>query len=304
MLPILQAVAPVFGLILVGWALRFREFPAPGFWPASERLTYYVLFPAMLVQGLSGRELGDGALPLAATIFSSVVLVALVLHLVWRRFGVSGPVYSSVFQGAIRPNTYVGLSLAAALLGPDWMRLSAVVLLVIIPTVNVLCVLVLARHGDNGVPTFLGTVRQLVSNPLILSCVVGMALNWFGVRLPGILNDMLYIFGRAALPMGLLAVGAGLQVRGCGSYLRPACIASVAHLVVLPVVAWGLSHLFGAGADARMAAVIFTAIPVSVSSFILARQMGGDHDAMAFIITFQTALAAFTLPVMLVIFGG
>jgi predicted permease len=303
MSPILLAVAPIFGLILIGFALRRADFPGPGFWPVSERLTYYVLFPALLVGGLSGRAFDESAVGLAATLFISVCLVAGGLLAVRRLLPVSGPAFTSVFQGAIRPNTYVGMSAAAALLGPDWMTLSAVALLTLVPLVNVLCVLVLARHGGNG-GGVRRTVLELVRNPLILACVAGFALNGLDVVLPTALADLLGIMGKAALPMGLLAVGAGLRGEGLGHAALPVLAASTAHLIVLPLIAFGCALVLGLDPVSRSAALIYTAIPVSVSAFILARQMGGDHRLMALIITAQTLASALTLPLILALLGS
>lgn len=300
---VLLAVAPVFFLILAGFVLYRMNFPSREFWPASERLTYYVLFPAMLVSGLSGREYGQDMLTLALSVGGALLAVAAAMLLVRPRLPVTGPVFTSLFQGSIRPNTYVALSLAAALLGPDWMRLSAVALLVSIPLVNVLCVIVLARHGSNQTPGILSIARQLAANPLILACVCGLLLNGLHVRLPEIIHSLLRIMGSAALPMGLLAVGAGLRPAATTGHIRPAAISSAAHLLFLPLAALTIGTLLGAGESSLRAAVIFTAIPVSASSFILARQMGGDHEAMAAVITVQTALSALTIPILLAAVG-
>lgn len=302
MSPIILAVAPIFGLIFLGFSLRRLEFPGPGFWPVSERLTYYVLFPALLISGLSGRSFDDSATGLAAVLFIAVCLIAAILMAIRPLLRTDGPAFTSVFQGGIRPNTYVGLSLAAALLGPNWMALSAVALLTLVPLVNVLCVLVLSRYGNNG--GGIGrTVMELAKNPLILSCVVGFALNGFDVALPVVVEDWLSITGKAALPMGLLAVGAGLRFEGLRGQLVPVAASSLAHLVALPLAAFFLSLAFGLDPVSRDAALIFTAIPVSVSAFILARQMGGDHRLMAVVITMQTVLSGATLPVVLGVLG-
>lgn len=302
MSPVLLAVAPIFGLIFFGFLLRRLEFPGPGFWPVSERLTYYVLFPALLVSGLSGRDFDASAFGLGATVFISVCLVALGLVLARKLLGVDGPVFTSIFQGAIRPNTYVGMSLAAALLGPDWMTLSGVVLLTLIPLVNVLCVLVLSRHGSNG-GGVQRTFVELARNPLILACLVGFLLNGLDADLPVVLSDLLAIMGEAALPMGLLAVGAGLRFDGIGDQVKPVVLASLAHLIVLPAVTFLVALMFGLDPISRDCALIYTAIPVAVSAFILARQMGGDHRVMALIITIQTVLSGVTLPVVLGLLG-
>jgi predicted permease len=302
MSPILLAVAPIFGLILIGFWLRRIDFPGPGFWPVSERLTYYVLFPGLLVGGLAGRDFDASSTGLAVTLFGAVCLVAGALLLVRRLLPMTGPTFTSVFQGAIRPNTYVGMSAAAALLGPDWMTLSAVALLTLVPLVNVLCVLVLSRHGSNG-GGLKRTALELVRNPLILSCVAGFLLNGLDVTLPVVLADLLAIMGKAALPMGLLAVGAGLRFEGLGESVVPVAAASLAHLLILPLAAFAMASVLGLGGPSLDAALIYTAIPVSVSAFILARQMGGDHRVMALIITAQTLLSVLTLPLVLLVLG-
>jgi hypothetical protein len=182
------------------------------------------------------------------------------------------------------------------------MALSAVALLTLIPLVNVLCVLVLSRHGRHG--GGLGRVGlELIKNPLILACAAGMLLSLLDLPLPGVLMELLAILGKAALPLGLLAVGAGLRFHGVGPCSLPVALASLAHLVALPLAAYGCARLLGASGPMVTTALIYTAIPVSVSAFILARQMGGDHQVMALIITAQTVLSALTMPLVLALLG-
>jgi len=298
---VIYAIAPIFALIFVGFGLRRINFPGDGFWPVSERLTYYVLFPGLLVHGVAGRPIQADSLPLSGGVLLAVLVVALLARLIWPLFKLDGPAYTSLFQGAFRPNTYIALSVAAALLGPDWMTLSAVAMMSMIPVVNIVCVLTLSRHGSGGGGGVRGVLKELAKNPLILACLAGLSINLLGLSLPRMLNDLLDILGRAALPMGLLAAGAGLRFQMLDGCKRSLVASSVLHLFVLPLVAAGLVRIFGGDALAIQTAVIFTAIPVSVSSFILARQMGGDHRLMAQIITFQTMISVVTLPMMLIV---
>lgn len=61
--------------------------------------------------------------------------------------------------------------------------------------------------------------------------------------------------------------------------------------------------LFGIEGIARTVAVIAGAVPTAASSFILARQMGGDAPLMANLITVQVLLAVFSLPLMMWLAG-
>ncbi len=305
---VLLAVAPIFLLIMLGWALRRMEFPAAGFWPMAEALTYYVLFPALLLDTCSRAAPGDAPVGRMALALVLAVCGLCALLLALRRLvHPGGPAFTSVLQGAIRPNTYVGLAAASALLGREGVSLAAMALLTLIPLVNVLAVAALSAYGGgpNGAPeeaarraSPLAILRELAKNPLILSCVAGFAVSLAGLKLPGALAETLRILGGSSLPLGLLAVGAGFQFSAVGRHLRGVAVASAAKLAVLPLLAFLACRLLGVDGPALAVAVIFTAIPVSASSYILARQMGGDHGLMAAIITAQTLLAALTMPLL------
>lgn len=300
---ILAGIAPVFGLILVGYGLHRLGFPGDGFWPDMERLTYYVLFPALLVDSFSGKDLSGLPLALpAAALTLAVLLMAVLLFAARPWLGFSGPAFTSILQGSIRPNAYVGLPAALALLGPQGLAPSAVAMVALIPVVNILSVAALNRYGDNACsPGFGGVLRELAKNPLILASLAGLGLNALGLRLPFGLSEMTAIIGRAALPLGLLAVGAGLRLTRIR--LRPLVVVVLTHLILLPLFAAGASTLLGLDPLWRTVVIIFTAVPAAASSYILARQMGGDHELMAAIITGQTLVSAVTLPVVVAVLG-
>lgn len=298
---IIQTILPIFLIILAGLVLQRSAFPSTGFWPQAERMTYYLLFPALLIDKLTTMHAGgQPILLMAVVLIAAVCLIASLLIALRHMLPADGPAFTSIFQGAIRPNTYVGLSVAGGLYGDLGLSLAAVALMTLIPLVNVLCVLILTRHGrDAGERSLNQTVIQLLRNPLILSCLVGFAMNGAGLVLPVSLQESLRILGSASLPLGLLTVGAGLSFAAARSGWKEVGISSILKLMLLPVAAWSLGRLLGMSGTPLGICVIFTAIPVSVSSYILARVLGGDHDRMAAIITVQTMLAIVTMPVLL-----
>ena len=175
--------------------------------------------------------------------------------------------------------------------------------MVLIPLINVFCVTVLSRFGKGGEGRSPGVLAELVRNPLILACVVGVALNASGMGQPFGQGSLLHILGRAALPMGLLAVGAGLRFGRILEHKAAILASSGIRLLVLPGLTLLLCLVVGFPPESRLIAVVFTAVPTASSAFILARQLGGDHELMAAIITAQTALAAATLPLWLEVAG-
>ena len=298
---VLKTITPIFLLILTGFVLRRASFPSLEFWPQAERLTYYVLFPALLIDKLTSMHAGQHPLlAMAACLVAAICAVAVALMAVRPRLQSDGPAFTSIFQGAIRPNTYVGLSAAGGLFGDEGLSLSAVALMTVIPTVNVLCVLVLTRHGrDTRARGLRDTVVQLGRNPLILACAAGFALNGADVTLPAMLQEGLHILGSASLPLGLLAVGAGLSFTAALDGWKDIIASSLFKLLILPLLTFAAGKILGLSGTSLGVCLIFTAVPVSVSSYILARVLGGDHDRMAAIITIQTLAALLSMPLML-----
>ncbi|WP_413203960.1 AEC family transporter [Rhodospirillum sp. A1_3_36] len=304
----LGAVLPVFLVILLGLVLRRGRFVSDSFWQPAEKLTYFVTFPALLTANLAKAEMGELAweslmvVEALAVLAAAGLMVSLRHHL--RARGTTDPSFTSAFQGAIRPNTYVGLAVAVALYGSPGVTLTAICIAVVVPLVNVLAVLCLSTLGHGQSAGAWNLAKGILTNPLILACLLGILLNGTGIGMPPVIGPFLDILGRAALPIGLLAVGAGLALEGLQGRTLPLALSSLAKLVVIPLLIWLGALLAGLDAITTTVAVIYGALPCSASSYVLARRMGGDAPLMASIITVQTLLSAATIPLIVLFLPG
>ncbi len=295
---VLWSLLPIFLLIAGGFLLRLVFIRSTAAWQLVEKLTYYVLFPALLVVTLS--RLSFDVLTLTPVLFvvsASLAIVAAGLFMARSRLQLDGPSFSSVFQGSIRYNTYVGLSAAGALYGDTGTALMALLAAAMIPAVNVMSVFVLKRFASNNGFSWHGAAAEILKNPLILSALAGLALSAFQMPLPAMIGDLLDLLGKASLPLGLLAVGAGLNLSSIKRHARPVAMGSVLKLLVLPLLVWGFGVLAGIDRVPLAMAVLYSSLPTASSAFILARELGGNHALMASIITMQTMAAFVTLPV-------
>ncbi len=300
MLPIILAIVPVFLLIFIGFGLRARAVLAEGFWEPAERLTYFILFPALLVTTLSGADLaGLDVGGMAGAVGAATLVIAFAALGAGAALKLDGPARTSLFQGAVRQNTYIGLAVSFGVFGADGLAVAAVVLAVIVPLVNVLSVAMLACFGHGARPTFMGTARRMAENPLIIACVMGIGLNLAGLDLPPVIAPLLEILANGALPLGLLTVGAGLDIKAARAGGKAVGAAVCLRLVALPMITALACWMFGVSGIAAFVAVLFNGTPSAPTSYILARQLGGDARLMASIITVQTGLALITLPAAL-----
>ncbi|WP_296992021.1 AEC family transporter [Thalassospira sp. UBA1131] len=303
MLAILSALLPTFALIVVGYVLRERRFLPDSFWPGAEKLTYFITFPALLFSNTAKADLGSLPLLGIATAMLGTIAICTVLILLARPvLKVSAPTFSSLVQGAIRPNTYIGLAVAAALLGTHGLTVTALCVALVVPTVNVISVLACAHLGENDrKPGVLSLLRDVAKNPLLMACVLGSLFNVLGIGLPPIIGPFLEVLGRAALPIGLLAVGAGLDLSAARRAGFPVGVSSIGKLVLSPAIAAGLCLMLGLPDIELAAVVLYAALPCSASAYVLARLMGGDAQMMASIITVHTLLAIITMPVIAIL---
>jgi hypothetical protein len=305
---VLAALLPVFLLIVLGTVLKKTLMPLETQWQGLERLTYYVLFPALLIQTLVKADLSKvpvagvgGALLLSALLVSAVCLA---LWPLLSRSAVDGPAFTSIFQGATRWQTYVALAVSGNLYGATGLALASVAMVAIIPLVNVLSVAVLAHFASTEKQSPGAILLTVARNPLIWACVIGLVINLLHIPLPHIWHDVADALSRASLAIGLLVTGAGLQLKG---FWRPSLAATLGvglKLVLMPVLAISLALWFGLTGANLVIVAACSAVPTSPSSYVLARQMGGDAPLLAQIITLQTIFAAMTMPIAIALMRG
>lgn len=301
MLGIALAIAPVFVMILLGYALRRGGIPSIEFWNLNDKLVYWILMPALFYRQISTADLGAEPLgPYAAALGTGFFAAVLFGFVAARWAGYTPEVASSVVQGAARFNTFVALAIAEALHGAAGLQLAVLAAALLVPVVNVtivtLLTLMLRREGGN---LLLDTLRDLARNPLILSIAAGLAANLGGLGGLPVIDETAALLGAAALPVMLLCVGANLRIRGMRASLAPVAWSSLGKLAVFPAAMLGALAVLPPGALAAQVALIYGALPTGVAAYTLARAMGGDAPLMAAIITVQTGLAFLTIPLTL-----
>lgn len=286
---------PDFILIMLGFLIcRYTALGRPA-WESAERLVYYLLFPALLFSAIVRHPLQPAeALSLAgsAWVVTGVgIALAYALH---RWPAAPSGMHASGAQVAFRFNSYVALAVVERVAGAPGLASIALVISLVVPVCNVAAVWPLARHGGQGY------LKELSRNPLILATVSGLVFNLLGLQLPELAATTLGRIGAAALPLGLMAVGAGLRLGA----LREApalagALLSIRHLA-LPLVALACAWLMDLNPVQQAVLVIFAALPTASSAYVLAVRMGGNGAYVAGLVTLSTLLGMLSLPLSLI----
>jgi malonate transporter len=301
----LDAILPVFFIILLGAAVRRWEWMPESFFQGIEKFSYNIAFPALLFAGTARLSFHSGVvgqLAMATLVPTAVILLLALAALLLAR-SLPPAARSSVVQGAVRPNTYFGIAVSSLLFDHATAGLVMLALALCLPAVNVISIVALCWWSGKR-PDLRQVALTLARNPIILSTLAGVLYSLSGLALPPVLGNTLDILGRAALCLGLLCVGGGLVFSMEG--LRPATLGmtSVLKLVLLPVAALLVCTRAGLAPAVTLAACFYCALPTAPNAYIMAKQMGGDARLMASLITVQTLLALVTVPLGRSLLGG
>jgi malonate transporter len=301
MLTVFHAVLPIFAVIAAGHVLKRTGMPGDAFWAPAERLVYWVLFPALLVVSLANRPVDPGLLPMALAMAAASASIGILLLLARPLVRIPGPAFTSVVQGATRFNTYIGFSLAAALYGSQGIALLTLPVAILLPVGNVISIWALSRYGT-AEPLSPGRMLfEIARNPFVAAVAAGIALNLAGVGVPAPLDRFMEIIGGASLPLGLLAVGAGLRLDVIGRGRGPIALACAIKLAAVPAATWALCHWLGIDGPALVLAVVFSGLAAAPACYVMARIMGGDAELMAGIVTMQTLVSLFSITAILLL---
>lgn len=286
-----QLLLPDFALILLGAAIRRWMRLGDHFWNGLEKLVYFILFPALLINAIVHTRLDLGvALPLVATAFIAMA-GGMVLGLL-PRFLVQVPAmtFAAVYQCGYRFNSYVGLAVAGILFGPPGIATMGLIIGAAVPVANLVSVWMLARHGE------LGLWREIARNPLIWGTACGFLLNLSGVPLPAPVLAFLERLSDAAIALGLIAVGAALRLGHVPGVGLLAGWFMIVKLIALPCIAFVAGRYLGLSDLNFQVVVLFAALPTASSAYILAMRMGGDGRSVAWLISATTLASMVTLP--------
>lgn len=286
---------PDFLLMGLGIALRrFGGFAEP-FWTGLERLIYYLLFPALLFRSLT-------RLPALDASWLRLGLVALGFTLAGMLLGRAGKTllalpskqFAACYQCAFRFNTYIALAVAARVEGEAGLAGISFLIGLLVPVVNIGAVSMLARAQGTRV------AGELLRNPLVLACAGAFCWRIIGWTLPESASRLLELLAAAALPMGLLTVGAGLVLRRGVLPMFALVYWNGLKLLLLPAIAWALAAAVGLSAAETRLAVIMAGVPTATSAYVLAMRLGGEGAPVALLISSGTLLGMLTLPLWLV----
>lgn len=308
---LLNTLGPVFIVILLGVALtrfRFLDVQAARL---MNRCCYWIGLPCLLILKIGTAELAGGsARDTTITVLAATVALMAIAGIVGWLMRLKPRSLATFVHVGFRGNqAYVGLPVVYyGFLGTSYEgeaeAVASIALAVVVVLYNIVAVVIhlLSTHrfGWQAVGRVL---LKLVTNPILLACVVGLAwLRWGhgqGIAIPLMINRTMTLLGQFALPMALLSVGATLGATSVTGMPRAAFVAALLKTVVGPLVAFGVARAMGVGAMETGVACILLGTPSAVVAYVLTEQLDGDGPLAAATIVASVVLCAATLSAVL-----
>ncbi|MBN2162653.1 MAG: AEC family transporter [Pontiellaceae bacterium] len=306
---IINSIAPIFLLIALGKILRKTSFLPEAFFKGLNRLVFWFALPALLINSVSQATLELDTISRIVGLLTTATL--LTMALAWisgRPLSLSAPQTGAFIQGAFRGNAaFISLPVIVYSMGrqePGTEALATVVLAPVVILFNILGVIVLTRFSSdrkNHRISALSVGMEMLRNPLILACILGIVMNVMDFHLPRFIATTFEALGRTSLPLVLMSIGATLEIERLRGAASPSLVASLIKVVAAPLFGVLLSGLFQTSHTELMIAVFFLASPAAAMSYIMAEEMGNDGPLAGRIVTLSTLFSAVTIPLIMAI---
>ena len=308
---ILSVLAPIFFIVGVGFALRRGNFFDDLFFQGCARITYWVGLPCLLLVQIAGSDFNmDISWRIFVVMFAATLILAVLATMLAFALRLDPNRGKTFIHTSFHCNTaFVGLpvlmvALVQAVARQDLMDMASMALAPTVPVVNILSILVLRGTEikcDRGLAKMI--FQKILMNPLVLACLGGMLLSFLRVSVPIPVERSLSALGKMSIPLALLSIGAGLQLRKMSDGVGAAVLASFLNVAVLPLVGYVLCRMWGFSTEHTLIALIILACPTASSAYIYARQIAGDTAFAASVIMISTLMSAISLSVVLFFFG-
>lgn len=301
-------VLPIVLIALIGSFIRKKWLISDEFWRGLEKLSFYILFPAVLF-GSTYR------LELAATQFFRLVIALVISNLIISGLAIYHQTkenydkaqFTSLFQGATRYNNYIFFALSSALFGENGLSVVASISPYMIVLTNVTAIMCFVYYlppesgGASKRQSMTLMAKSIITNPFVIASLVGFAFNYFKIELNMGIEKTIDSIANSALAIGILIVGASLKFKINPDHMKIIISASFIKLIITPIITFIILWIMSISGIAKSVGILFSCLPCASSAYILSRQLGGDPETMSSIITSTTIFSILSLSILVYI---
>lgn len=294
----LNATVPIFFLILLGMFLRRIQLMDDAFTARLNTLVFRVCLPALLFHDMYRTDYRTNwntayVVYCALATLASILICTGVSYLLKDR-SVQGEFIQTSYRSSA---TILGIAVVQNL----YHNVGMAPLMVIgaVPIYNIAAVIILEMYrpdrGKLDAMLLRKTLHGILTNPIILSILLGFAWSLLRLPLPTIGDTTVDYVGRCATPLGIIAMGASFQWEKARQSAGPALVSTFIKLFGLCALFLPLGVYLGFRNDLLVAALVMCGSSTTISCFVMAKGMGHKGDLTISTVMLTTLLSAFSL---------
>ena len=302
-------IAPLIVVIALGMLLKMCGFLRPADRDSYTRVLYWVALPALLFRTtyLNGGDIGSQKNVFLAVYASMFILpfVAVVLSCLFTHRGDRNRQALSAMASFRSNNVYLGLPAVTLALGEPGMAAASMFLAISLPGYNIISITwgEVVHSRELSLRALRTTAVKLLKNPLIVSCLFGLLCAQIRVPVPNTLLISLKLLADTTTGVALLLLGSSLELPNLIASFKRTWSEVLIKLVLHPAVVWALLLMWPVDRVMMQTAVIISAMPTAVNTFIVAAGMGLDEQYACEIVAATTCLAMVTIPIWVALVG-
>ena len=266
------------------------------------KFVFLVPLPVLLFEQLATvdfSEVWDIKFILFCFVVTAIsITISTLISLLWKDRSVKGEFIQATYRSSA---ALLGIAFIQNIYGTAGM--APLMIIGSVPLYNIMAVVVLSvfKPGNNSFDKALvkKTLKGIATNPIIIGIVAGFVWSALKLSMPSILHKTVSSIGATATPMGLMSMGATFELRKATSKMKPTIVAVFMKLVGFCAVFLPVAAVLGFRNEELIAILVMLGSATTVSSFVMARNMGHEGTLSSGVIMMTTLLSAFTLTMWL-----
>lgn len=297
----MNTTLPLFICCLIGYLMKRYHVVSDAFAADCANVVFYVAIPCSIFSSIAKsdfRGLFEWKL-VAFLAISFTVLAATSLFIcrhVIKNYRRAVTVAHNIFRGNF---TLLGIPLSVSLLGKSGAASMVMMIPFGIMLSNLYSVAMLSSISADGNSRskveLLGTVWEILKNPMTIASILGIVVAWAELPVPEICMNTIDMFSGMSSGLALFMLGTQLEVGSLCKDLHVTLVTVLARLLVIPAVFVSIAVGIGISGNALAAIFIFFASPTAVSCYVMAEKMGGDSKITGDAVLATTCFSSITL---------
>lgn len=294
-----NAVVPLFILIGVGYVMRMVGLMSEDIAVRVNKICFAVMLPCNFFHTIYNADLAIESFGIVGFAFVCYCVMIPIWCFIVPKVIKERPKAGAVIQATYRSNTVLlGLPIMTNIFGAENCVPIALLITFIIPchTVVSIVVLTMFSNENNGKRiTIRDIAEKIFKNPITIAAVLGIAVNFIGIRLPILIEKPVSDMSMIASPIAMLALGARFNLKSLKRNRMAVALASACKLLIMPAIITGSAIIAGYRGPELGALLISTGCPQAVAAVAMADAMGCDGELAGEIMVTTSLLSCFTL---------